>query len=80
RASVQVRWLDDQFEDDLNSLELGDFVVVDLHLSRPIFDGFELFFGAENLFDREIEAGRTADGIVTIGAPLLVHGGIRLTL
>jgi outer membrane receptor protein involved in Fe transport len=80
RAALDVRWVDDQFEDDLNSLELGDFVVVDLYLSRRILEGVELFFGAENLFDRTIEAGRTADGIVTIGSPLLVHGGVRIAL
>ncbi|MBI4379796.1 MAG: TonB-dependent receptor [candidate division NC10 bacterium] len=81
-VSVQGRYVGDQFEDDLNSLKLGDFFVVDLMLWRPIpipkVSAGEVFLGVENLFDRTYEAGKTTDGIVTIGAPLLVHGGIRV--
>jgi len=79
---VQGRYIGDQFEDDLNSLKLGDFFVVDLMLWRqipiPKVSAGEVFLGVENLFDRTYEAGKTTDGIVTIGAPLLVHGGIRV--
>jgi outer membrane receptor protein involved in Fe transport len=79
---IQGRYVGDQFEDDLNSLKLGDFFVVDLMLWRPIpipkVSAGEVFLGVENLFDRTYEAGKTTDGIVTIGAPLLVHGGIRV--
>jgi outer membrane receptor protein involved in Fe transport len=81
-VSVQGRFVGDQFEDDLNSLKLGDFFVVDLMLSRPIpvpgMTAGELFLAVENLFDRTYEVSKTADGIVTTGAPLLVHGGLRL--
>jgi outer membrane receptor protein involved in Fe transport len=81
-VSVQGRYVGDQFEDDLNSLKLGDYFVVDLMLWRPIpipkVSAGELFLGVENLFDRTYEVGKTTDGVVTIGAPLLVHGGIRV--
>ena len=81
-VSVQGRFVGDQFEDDLNSLKLGDFFVVDLRVWRPIpvpkLSAGELFLAVENLFDRTYEVGKTADGIVTVGAPLLVHGGLRL--
>lgn len=76
-ATIQGRYVATQFEDDLNSLTLGDFFVVDLLLSRQIMKGWEAFFGVENLFDKTTEAGKTSDGLVTIGAPLLVHGGIQ---
>lgn len=76
-VSIQGRYVGDQFEDDLNSLKLGDFFVVDLLLSRQLMKGWEAFFGVENLFDRTFEVGKTVDGIVTIGAPVLIHGGIR---
>lgn len=76
-VSVQGRFVGDQFEDDLNTLKLGDFFVVDLFLSRQIMKGWEAFLAVENLFDRTYEVGKTADGIVTIGAPVLVHGGIQ---
>jgi outer membrane receptor protein involved in Fe transport len=79
---IQGRYVGDQFEDDINSLNLGDYFVMDLMLWRSIpVPGVsigELFFAVENLFDRTYEAGKTTDGIVTIGAPLLVHGGIRV--
>jgi outer membrane receptor protein involved in Fe transport len=76
-VSVQGRYVGDQFEDDLNTLKLGDFFVVDLMLSRQIKTGWEVFLRAENLFDRTYEVGKSADGIVSIGAPILVHGGVR---
>ncbi|MDE2321868.1 MAG: TonB-dependent receptor [candidate division NC10 bacterium] len=79
---VQGRFVGDQFEDDLNSLKLGDYFVVDLMLWRPIplpkLSAGEIFLAVENLFDRTYEAGKTADGVVTIGAPVLVHGGVRV--
>jgi outer membrane receptor protein involved in Fe transport len=77
-ANVQVRWVGDQFEDDLNALVLGDFAVVDLFVGRAIHPGWDVFVSVENLFDRTYEAGKTADGIVTIGSPVLVHGGLRV--
>jgi len=81
-VSVQGRYVGSQFEDDLNTLKLGDFFVVDLTLSRsmpiPRLSASELFLSVENLFDTTYEVGKTTDGIVTIGAPVLVHGGIRI--
>ena len=81
-VSFQGRYVGGQFEDDLNSLKLGDFFVVDLMLWRqvtiPKTSAAEVFLAVENLFDKTYEVGKTADGIVTVGAPLLVHGGIRV--
>jgi hypothetical protein len=44
-----------------------------------LFKGYVFLqlLGVENLFDTTYEVGKTTDGIVTIGAPLLVHGGIQ---
>ncbi|MCZ7625712.1 MAG: TonB-dependent receptor [Candidatus Methylomirabilis sp.] len=79
---VQGRFVGDQFEDDLNSLKLGDYFVADLMIWRPIplpkLSAGEVFLGVENLFDRTFEVAKTADGIVTTGAPVLVHGGLRV--
>lgn len=77
---LQVRWVAEQFEDDLNRRPLADFLVVDLSLRRELPRGLELFLAAENLFDRGVEAGVSADGVVTVGAPRLIHGGLRLRL
>jgi len=76
-ATIEGRYVGEQFEDDLNSITLDDFFVVNLQLSRQIMKGWEAFLGVENLFDKTYEVGKTTDGIVTIGAPLLIHGGIQ---
>jgi outer membrane receptor protein involved in Fe transport len=77
-VSLQGRYVSDQFEDDENTLKLGDYMTADLTLSRPIAKWGELFLAFENLFNRTIEVGKTTDGIITTGTPFLVHGGIRL--
>ena len=68
-----------QFEDDTNTLPLGSYVVVDFALSRALARWSEVFVGVENLFDRTYATGRTSEGVVSIGAPRLVHGGVRLS-
>jgi len=77
-VAVQGRYVGSQFEDDENSLRLAGFFVVDVTLWRPIGRRAELFLAVENLLDRTIEAGKTTDGVVTVGTPRLVHGGFRL--
>jgi outer membrane receptor protein involved in Fe transport len=80
RAAVLVRWAGAQFEDDRNALRLAPFATVDLSVGYRIGKRWELFVGVENLLDRTIEAGKTTDGLVTVGAPRLAHGGVRLRL
>jgi outer membrane receptor protein involved in Fe transport len=77
-ASVVTRYVGMQFEDDANTLPLGSYIVVDLLLSRAVAELGEIFLGFENLFNRTYAVGRTTDGITTIGAPFLIHGGVRL--
>lgn len=76
-AGLQVRYVGQQYEDDANTRRLGGYFVLDAVLSREIAPGWELFVKAENLLDRDIATGETADGVVSIGAPRLVHGGLR---
>jgi outer membrane receptor protein involved in Fe transport len=73
----RVRWIGRQFEDDENSLRLGEVVVADLGASRPLTKQLELFFSLENLGNARIETGRSADGVVNTGTPRLFIGGIR---
>ena len=77
-ASVTVRYVGPQYEDDLNTLPLGGYVVVDLAISRAITKNVELYAAAENLFDRVYTTGRTSDGVISIGSPFTARGGIRL--
>ncbi len=80
RFTVQGRYTSGQFEDDLNTLELGGFGVVDLFASRPITKGIEIFFQVENLFDQPYEVGISGDGVVSVGAPRWFQGGFRMAL
>jgi outer membrane receptor protein involved in Fe transport len=73
----RVRWIGRQFEDDENTLRLGEVVVADLGLSRKLTANLELFFTLENLGNARIETGRSADGVVNTGTPRLLLGGLR---
>jgi outer membrane receptor protein involved in Fe transport len=75
--SPRVRWIGSQFEDDENLLRLGEVVVADLGAAWVFSRGLEFFANAENVFDARIETGRSADGVVNVGLPRFVTGGIR---
>jgi outer membrane receptor protein involved in Fe transport len=78
-AALTARLGGTQYEDDLNTLPLGGFALVDVYLGRQLVRGVDIFGAVENLFDTTYAVGRTAEGTVTIGAPRLVHGGVRLS-
>ena len=73
----RVRWLGRQFEDDENTLRLGEAVVVDLGASRALTKHLVLFLTVENLGNARVETGRSADGVVNTGTPRLALGGLR---
>ena len=77
-AGVQLRFIGGQFEDDLNTLALGSYVVVDVFLSRAFAKWGQAFFAVENLFDQTYSVGRASNGVTSIGAPRLIRGGVRL--
>ena len=73
-----------QFDDDTNvrvvpgqsGAGLPGFVTADFRVSRDITRNFDVFVGAQNLFDELYYVGTLP---TTIGTPRLVHGGVRLT-
>ena len=73
---VQVRYVGRQFEDDLNTLPLDDFVVVDAAASREVGKGFVLTAQIENLFDAKYPVGFSG-GLETVGAPRRVTMGAQ---
>jgi outer membrane receptor protein involved in Fe transport len=73
----RLRWIGRQFEDDENTLRLGEVVVADLGASRRLTPHLELFLTIENLGNARVETGRSADGVVNIGTPRLALGGLR---
>ncbi len=73
----RVRAIGRQFEDDENQLTLGAVVVADLGVSYSLTKNLTIFLNCENLGNARIETGRSADGIVNIGTPRLMLGGLR---
>jgi outer membrane receptor protein involved in Fe transport len=72
-----------QFDDDQNVRTIGGstepglpgFAVVDFTASRALTPAVEVFFGVQNLFEKEYYVGT---GPTLIGTPRLVNGGLRV--
>jgi iron complex outermembrane receptor protein len=69
-----------QYDDDQNTRRLKGYATVDLYAEAAITPNIAVFINGENLFDRTIEAGKAADGTVTIGMPRVITGGVRWKL
>jgi len=70
------RYLSQQFANDLNTQPIADFVVLDASVQKRVGKLIRLFLNGENLTDRQYIATQTGS-IKTLGAPLLVMGGLR---
>lgn len=71
------RYLSRQFADDRNQQPIAGFVVLDATLRRSLGEHAALYLDAQNLTDRDYIATQTGP-IKTLGAPLIVTGGVRL--
>lgn len=76
-VTIQGRYLSRQYADDANQQPVGDFVVIDASIQKPIARGIRMFLNGENLTDRQYIATQTGP-VKTLGVPLLVMGGIRV--
>ncbi len=77
RFTPRVRWVGRQFEDDENTLILGEVVVADVGLALPLAHAGEFFVNVENVGNARVETGRSADGVVNVGTPRLALAGVR---
>jgi outer membrane receptor protein involved in Fe transport len=81
--SVQGRYSSSQFDDDLNTLLLNRYYVMDLFLGRRIGHGVEFYAAAENLLNQRyataLSPSQTAGGqpLQTLGPPILARIGLR---
>jgi outer membrane receptor protein involved in Fe transport len=80
KVGAQVRHSSSQFEDDQNSRSLDSFTVCDLMAMYQFNEHLSASLRAENVFNTQIETGRSADGLVSIGSPRLVTLQLRLAL
>lgn len=79
QLTVMVRYLSKQFTDALNQQPIADFVLLDASLKKNLNKHIRLFVNAENVTDRQYIVTQTGP-TKTLGAPLLVLGGISLSL
>lgn len=75
---VTTRFVGSRFDDDLNTLPLESFTVMDVRLARRLTRDASVFLTVENVFDREYAATRAASGFVRLGGPRFVEGGLQL--
>jgi outer membrane receptor protein involved in Fe transport len=64
-----------EFDDAANQFVLHPYARVDVSGERELGRGFSVFAGAQNVLNRQIQAGLTP--ILTLAAPPLVQGGLR---
>lgn len=77
QALIQARYGSEQFEDDLNTLVLNSYLVWDASVSCQINPQLRVSVVMENVFDEEVETGRSGDDLVSIGAPRWV--GVKVS-
>jgi len=76
-GALTARFVDQQFDDDLNERVLDEATTVDAFARVRFGDSWSLFAAAENLFDDEVQAALTGDGLVSVAAPRLLRLGVR---
>ena len=74
-----VRLLGRQYEDDENTRRLGAAGIVDLGLDYAVDEHVELFLAAENLGNAHVATSTGPTGVVFLGSPRMVRGGVRLS-
>jgi outer membrane receptor protein involved in Fe transport len=74
--SVEGRYSSLQYDDDLNTLLLGQYYVMDLFAGHQLRSGLTAYVAAENVLNRRYSV-TDAPPIVNLGAPILARVGIR---
>jgi outer membrane receptor protein involved in Fe transport len=73
--SVQGRFVGTQFDDDLNTLPLNQFYVMDFMAGRSIGHGVQGFVQVENVLDERYTVALTP--VANLGPPVLFRVGLR---
>jgi outer membrane receptor protein involved in Fe transport len=74
--SLEGRYSGAQFDDDVNTLLLNRYYVMNLFAGRRIRSGFVGYIAVENLFNQRYQVARIPP-IVNLGSPILARAGIR---
>jgi outer membrane receptor protein involved in Fe transport len=78
-ASLLVRHVGAQFEDDLNQLRLPAATTVDAFVAWPLTTRLQLIARGENLLDSQVIAGADSDGPLERATPRMFWIGLRFT-
>jgi outer membrane receptor protein involved in Fe transport len=73
---VYLRTSGQQFDDSANQFRLAPYAQVDFYAERSFGRRLQMWASVQNVADTRVEAGRTP--LLTLGAPRIVAGGIRL--
>ena len=65
------------YDDDQNTRLLKGYVVMDAYADYAITPYATVFVSGENITNKIVEAGKSVDGLVTVGAPQIFSGGVR---
>jgi vitamin B12 transporter len=76
--ALDLRHEGPRFDDDLNSRRLTAYTSLDARLGFKLSSAAEIYLGAENLTDAQVQTGVTADGVVSYGAPRIVRVGLSI--
>lgn len=74
--SVEGRFASSQFDDDMNTLVLGRYYVMDLFAGRQFRGGFVAYAAVENLLNQRY-AVAIASPVQNLGPPILARIGLR---
>lgn len=77
-VSLQLNYIGLEYEDALNTLPMGQALLVNIFAAWHINRNFDVYVGVENLFNTEYLVGRA--GVDTVGQPRFIHGGLRVRL
>ena len=75
--SVDLRTSGHQFDDSANQFRLAGYGQVDLYGEHSFGERWRIYVQVQNLLNQPVEAGRTP--LLTLGSPLTVTGGVRLS-
>lgn len=72
----ELRYQSSEFDDDENTRKIEGGTEVDARAEWRVSHTLSAFVAADNLFDTNLETGRSANDIVTYAEPLMVRAGL----
>jgi outer membrane receptor protein involved in Fe transport len=74
---VDGRVASNLYDDDQNTRLLKGYFAMDAYADYAITSYATVFISGENITDKTVEAGKSADGLITVGNPQVFSGGVR---